>query len=162
MADVLPSPLWDFALKLYQRPHIEVQCLQLQDEHQVRVPILLFICWLDLSGKEVGSVPLAETLAATATWHEQVVAPLRAARRWVKLQAPLNASQAECRERIKEAELTAERWEIEQLAERSQSWPVGLSAPQLPRLRDYLAACDVPAPLVERTLLLLQDALQAF
>ncbi|BFM22432.1 TIGR02444 family protein [Gilvimarinus japonicus] len=159
MTDILPGPLWDFALELYQQPDIEVQCLQLQDEYGVRIPILLFLCWLDISGKRVEPSTLANVLKETAEWYEQVVVPLRGARRWIKSQAPLDESQSQCRGQIKAAELAAERWEIQQLAELSKGWPVERAAPLLPRVQNYLAAREVPPSVLQRTLVLLQGAL---
>ncbi|WP_052480819.1 TIGR02444 family protein [Gilvimarinus agarilyticus] len=159
MTEILPGPLWDFALELYQQPDIEVQSLQLQDEYGVRIPVLLFICWLDISGKRAGPEALETVLKKTAAWYQQVVVPLREARRWIKSQAPLDESQSHCRGQIKAAELAAERWEIQQLAELSKGWPIERAAPQLPRVQSYLAACAVPPPVVERTLALVQGAL---
>ncbi|WP_339899688.1 TIGR02444 family protein [uncultured Gilvimarinus sp.] len=159
MTEILPGPLWDFALELYQQPDIEVQCLQLQDEYSVRIPMLLFVCWLDISGKEASPEVLKGVLKETAEWYEQVVVPLREARRWIKSQAPLDESQRQCRGQIKAAELAAERWEIQQLAELSKHWPAERAAPLLPRVENYLAACEVPPPVVQRTLVLLQGAL---
>lgn len=159
MTDILPGPLWDFALELYRQPDIEVQSLQLQDEYHVRIPILLFICWLDISGKSAEPETLAKVLRSTAEWHEHVVMPLRGARRWMKSQGLLDESQDQCRGQIKAVELAAERWEIQQLAELTSQWPAQRSAPLLPRVRDYLAACQVPPPVLERTLVLLRGAL---
>lgn len=159
MTEILPGPLWDFALELYQQPDIEVQCLQLQDEYGVRIPVVLFICWLDISGKGADPEALKSVLKETAAWYEQVVVPLRGARRWIKSQAPLDESQSQCRGQIKAAELAAERWEIQQLAELSKDWPAGRVEPTLPRVQSYLATCQVPPPVVERTLVLLQGAL---
>src|SRR5690554_1184352 len=155
----LACSLWEFSVNLYCQPGIEALCLQLQDEQQVPITLLLFICWLDCNGKTAAPEALTKLLGSTTAWHQQVVQPLRAARRWIKLQAPLDELQTECREQIKTAELAAERWELQRLEQQTSGWRQGAPAPQLPRLRDYLATSQVAPPLVARALALLQGAL---
>lgn len=152
------ASLWDFAVNLYQQPEVEAQCLQLQDDYGVRVTLLLFIVWLDISGKIAAPGAITKALTETDPWHQQVVIPLRNARRWIKQQTPRAQTPQQCREDIKAAELAAERWELTQLAERAKHWSTAATAPQLPRVRDYLAQCQVTAPVVARTLAILQGA----
>lgn len=106
-----PSPaaaaLWAFATRVYAGPGVAAACLQLQDEAGADVCLLLGALWSAVEGP--GLLQGAELDAldrAAAPWRENVVQPLRQARRWLKAEGfaadPL-------REAIKAGELQAER-----------------------------------------------------
>jgi len=39
------TPLWEYACALYEKQGVQQACLQLQDDHRVNVPLILFFCW---------------------------------------------------------------------------------------------------------------------
>ncbi|MFC7333345.1 TIGR02444 family protein [Rhodocista pekingensis] len=107
-----PSPdLWRFSLAVYARPDVAPLCLALQDGHGADVNLLLWAAWLALvHGHTLTPGDLAAAEAAVAPWREGVVRPLRAVRRTLKApEPPLPAGAGALRERIKAAELEAER-----------------------------------------------------
>ena len=110
--------LWDWALEAYRRPGVEAACLRLQDEAGQCVPYLLWAVWAD---------PTPEALRAGAAiarpWQDQVVAPLRAARRAAKpaFDGVNDAGRETLRAAVKAAELEAERLLLEALDAIAQS-----------------------------------------
>ncbi|WP_036270946.1 TIGR02444 family protein [Methylobacterium sp. WSM2598] len=110
------EPLWTFALALYGRPGAAPACLALQDEAGADVPLVLHLLWCAATGRTLDAAAIAATDAALAPWRDAVVAPLRRVRRAMK--APLlPAPGAEAlRERVKAAEIEAERLALRALA----------------------------------------------
>jgi len=112
------SSLWNFALAVYDRPGIAALCLELQDEHGFDVTMLLSCLW---HGQQYGIMDealLDLMLEFSRPWQEQVVAPLRQTRRWLKQQRPAAAGDESVdilREQIKACELAAERQQLERL-----------------------------------------------
>lgn len=110
----LDNPAWRFALALYGKPGVAEECLRLQDETGLDVSFALVCLWL---GLEQGTVLDEGALAAMATpaaeWCGLAVRPLRGVRRGLKA-SPLLGEEAVAglRERVKAAELDAERIEI--------------------------------------------------
>lgn len=105
---------WAFSLDFYGRPGVAPVCLALQDRHAVDVNLVLFACWIGLSGRgrlDAGDLARAEALAEP--WRRSVIEPLRAARRALKGEgdaaAPLYAA-------AKAVELEAERGAQRRLA----------------------------------------------
>jgi uncharacterized protein (TIGR02444 family) len=83
--DFPSHPFWDFALDVYRRPGVSDACLELQENQQVDVNLLLFVCWIGASGRGRLSVDEIGLCIATARpWHDAVVRPLRAVRRALK------------------------------------------------------------------------------
>ncbi|MEH6639759.1 MAG: DUF2390 domain-containing protein [Porticoccaceae bacterium] len=96
------NPFWQYSLALYQRPGVANFCLNLQDglhptadrsainpqaqsadpenEH-ANVNVLLFCCWVGRQGVELTQSDMPNLEASIATWHQDQVLPLRAARR---------------------------------------------------------------------------------
>ncbi|HVO16110.1 MAG TPA: TIGR02444 family protein [Alphaproteobacteria bacterium] len=109
-------PFWDFSLRVYGQPGVAPACLELQDRHGLDVNLLLLCCWLGHCQKAPPTrgdvVRLAQTVTA---WHNDVVRPLRHARRRLKAPGPTIAPPlAEAlREQVKRIELDAEH--VEQL-----------------------------------------------
>ena len=112
--DAEAAAFWDFALGLYARPGVEVDCLTLQDRDGVNVNLALLAVWLALRGRAVTVDAGARAAARVASWNGAVVVPLRRARRRIKTGTgglpPVDAAEATAlRQALLELELRAER-----------------------------------------------------
>lgn len=127
MTDVpgnLAAESWAFALKLYAEPGMREACLHLQDHGDVDVMLLLVAVFaaarkhMRLSSEDVKAMD-----DASRPWRVQVVHPLRALRRTLVSGPPPAPSEAteKLRSQIKAAELDAERFENDLLADWLQS-----------------------------------------
>ncbi|HUY04240.1 MAG TPA: TIGR02444 family protein [Rhodocyclaceae bacterium] len=76
-------PFWTFSLALYARAGVEPACLALQ-ESGADVNLLLLCCWLGANGRQLDSSALERLRQAASPWQEEVLSPLRRARRAVK------------------------------------------------------------------------------
>jgi uncharacterized protein (TIGR02444 family) len=104
-----PAP-WGFALHVHAAPGVERFCLELQDGLQADVNLLLCAAWCGATGRGLlDDADLARLDMATAPLRDEVVARLRAARRWLKPAAATSPRLASLRERIKAVELGSER-----------------------------------------------------
>lgn len=108
------SPFWRFSLALYGRAEVQEACLTLQDMHGLDVNLLLYACFAGARGHALTRQEMEILTGAVEAWHLEVVRPLRASRRWMKRQ-DLDAAGHSLRDRIKAAELEAERLEQETL-----------------------------------------------
>lgn len=108
------DPLWDWAVRLYGRPGVAEACLALQDEAGADVPLALWALWRHAHGRPPDAACLAAAESAVGLWREEVVKPLRTLRRRLKNGPPPapDAESAGLRERVKAAELEAERIEL--------------------------------------------------
>lgn len=113
--------LWDFALSLYAMPGVEAACLTLQDENDVDVCELLFHCWLYSCGLEVIPAKVMTIRRERCQWQQHVTEVLRGLRRDLKVLAAASDSVATLRQTIKQAELMAERENLQ----RWQEWILG-------------------------------------
>jgi len=112
---------WDFSLRIYARENVPAACLRLQDEFNVDVNLLLYGCWLGVSGKDLDGNTLRRALEFSSVWNTEVVHPLRRIRRWMKDE---NCGGGEIdrvarlalRERVKATELAAEHLQQSTLA----------------------------------------------
>jgi len=105
------TSLWDYANALYAKPGVAEACLALQDRRNADVNVLLYCCWHATTGRgRLVDEDLHALLHAVRDWRSEVVEPLRAVRRHMKPD-PRPDAQA-LRERIKAAELEAERIEL--------------------------------------------------
>ncbi len=146
------NPFWDFSLAVYGREGVAAACLALQDRRHADVNVLLFCCWVAASGRGVLDAAGIETaLALVRPWQDEVVAPLRSARKRLKharVSAPGTTLEA-LRRRVADAELDAEH--VEQLmlaATRSRGAGADVSAAGGPadaaaNLRSYFDAMGV-------------------
>ncbi|QFT86604.1 hypothetical protein FIU88_16795 [Halomonas sp. THAF12] len=114
-ARLAADPLWDFALALYARPGAEAACLHLQDDAGLEVIELLWRLWLFHHGLAAGPMP-----DSVARWQAEVTAPLRRLRRSLKAEAAERESVAALRQRLKAAELDAEREALARLEAHSR------------------------------------------
>jgi uncharacterized protein (TIGR02444 family) len=105
--------IWDWTLEAYSRPGVPEAALVLQDEHGQNTSFLLWAVWA--GGPEPRTLVRAAEL--TRNWEDQVLGPLRSARRNLKAEAPgVDAVAREgLRSDVKAAELRAERLLLESL-----------------------------------------------
>lgn len=96
---------WQFSCDLYARQGVEEALLALQDEDGLDVPILLFCIYAAARGVALSDGLQAEMTVIGKAWGEEVIAPLRAARRGLKRVAPESALRTE----VKRLELDAEQ-----------------------------------------------------
>ena len=76
---------WSFSLGFYGRAGVSAACIDLQDRYGHDVNILLFACWVGLSGRgRLTPGDLARAEAAVGPWRRAVTEPVRAARRALK------------------------------------------------------------------------------
>ncbi len=135
------SPFWTFSLRLYGRPGAPAACLELQDRAGADVNVLLFCLFAAASGRRVSQADAIQAMARVAEWKGEVVAPLRAARRFLKRPpAPFVGGAVEdLRTRVKAIELEAERIQQEALYE---AFPMtAFGAPAADAARDNIDAC---------------------
>jgi uncharacterized protein (TIGR02444 family) len=132
-------PFWDFSLRVYGQPGAAPACLALQDRHGLDVNLLLLCCWLGHCQRAKPSrAEIARLADAVSAWHNDVVRPLRQARRRLKAPGPAIApALAEAlRQEVKRLELDAEH--IEQLALAARL--PGAEPPAAPRAENAAAA----------------------
>ena len=124
------SPFWRFSLGFYREPAVADACIRLQDEAGVDVNILFYLLWHAALERRLTGAEVAEIEQRIAPWRDQVVAPLRAIRRAIKVPPPVIApGTAEAyRTKVKGLELEAERLQQEALYDLAQSSRFGESA----------------------------------
>jgi uncharacterized protein (TIGR02444 family) len=124
---------WRFSLDFCGRPGVAAACLDLQDGHGRDVNLVLFACWVGLSGRgRLAPAALATADAALEPWRRKIVAPLRVLRRRVKATADAAALYAA----LKAAELEAERVTQDRLDVLA---PAAAEPPRQTRIADALA-----------------------
>ncbi|HXF87537.1 MAG TPA: TIGR02444 family protein [Xanthobacteraceae bacterium] len=111
------SPFWQFSIKFYAVPGVAPACIRLQDEAGVDVNVLFFLLWNASQGRSLSEAEVQQADHAVAPWRSITVIPLREIRRTLKTaQSIVDRDAAESfRNRIKQAELEAERLEQEAL-----------------------------------------------
>lgn len=120
MSSPLPTEisLWDFSLYHYVRPGVSDCCLLLQDEHGANVNLIFWALWLGHRDKHLDAQLLTQARAAINEWDCNYVLPLRQLRRRMKMEFGAGDKSIEAvRERIKQAELLAEKY-MQELLER--------------------------------------------
>lgn len=109
MPETADNPFWDYSLSIYRREGVAEACLALQDRHGLDVNLLLYCLWAGSRGHRLEAGEIGALSAAVGPWHEAVVKPLRAVRRWLKDQRSAPKIPAEAlRQSIKARELQAE------------------------------------------------------
>lgn len=103
------NPFWDFSLDVYGRAGVAAACLAMQDRRGADVNLLLFCLWAGSCGHAVTAAELTRLMAVTRPWQQDVIAPLRAVRRHLKV---AETAAGQLRDNVKSAELAAE--EVEQ------------------------------------------------
>lgn len=79
------SPFWAFSLEIYGRPGVEDACLDLQRRLDLDVNLLLLCCWLATHGVHLDEAAARRVAGAVEGWRIEVVRPLRAVRRRLKV-----------------------------------------------------------------------------
>lgn len=113
-------PAWVYALAHYGKPGVAEALLRRQDEEGLDVVLHLFTLWLrEERGVTLDEVALREADVLIRPWRDEVVQPLRALRRAMKGMPAPGAEQTreQVRQRVKEAELSAERALLDMLCE---------------------------------------------
>lgn len=106
--------LWDWAGQAYARPGVQSACLALQDDHGQCVSFLLWALWLRDQGRAPTRQGLARAAGLARPWEDQVLKPLRVARRALKTLGPA-AGPAGLYTQAQALELDTERGLIETL-----------------------------------------------
>ncbi|HET8790247.1 MAG TPA: TIGR02444 family protein [Modicisalibacter sp.] len=109
-----PDALWRYACTYYADPDIATACLDLQERAGADVCELLWLGWLD----HLGLTPdanVADVLVPVREHQARQTYRLRAKRRALKPLARTGSPLAEWRERLKRAELRAEREALDRL-----------------------------------------------
>ena len=114
----MSSKFWGFSLAVYGAEAVEPECLALQDRFGVDINLLLLCAFLGaVRGITLTADDVAAARAEVASWHDDIVRSLRAARRRLKTvtlpDARIAEAAAQLRTRVKAAELESEY--IEQL-----------------------------------------------
>ncbi|HXZ02488.1 MAG TPA: TIGR02444 family protein [Stellaceae bacterium] len=108
MAEIA-EPFWTFALAFYRRPGVSSACIALQDRHGCDVNLMLYACWVGLSGRgRLAGADLHRAEAVAAPWRGGVIEKLRAARRAIG-EEERRGAMLELYEAAKAVELAAER-----------------------------------------------------
>ena len=125
------SPFWQFSIKFYAVPGVAPACITLQDEAGVDVNLLFFLLWNATLGRALSKTEVEELDRMISVWRNTAVIPLREIRRALKTPpALLTPDVAETfRNRIKAAELEAERLQQEAMYALAQSGRFRISAP---------------------------------
>ncbi len=109
-----PGTFWAWAAAVYAQPGVADSLIAAQDNAGLNVNIVLWTCWTATRFDNAPDAAIRRAVEAVAEWHQQVTAPLRAARRGAKPfeSDPDFAGAGDIRKTIKGAELKAERIEI--------------------------------------------------
>lgn len=100
----LNNPFWQFSLEQWQKPTLQAQLLNLQNEQDFRINLLLLAMWLSFEQHDIRS-HLTTFVEASRDWHEQIVAPLRTTRQ------SLPAAARDLKKQLQTCELQAEQIE---------------------------------------------------
>ncbi|NNU69179.1 TIGR02444 family protein [Rhizobium sp. WYCCWR 11152] len=108
--------VFDVMVRLYGEPGIASWCLEAQTRHAVDVPSLLFFALADSDGHGADDGDMKRLLERAGEWRSLVVLPLRHLRLTLR-QGRRNVAEIEFYEKIKAAELDAERLQVRRLAD---------------------------------------------
>ena len=101
---VLDNPFWQFSLEQWQKPALQAQLLNLQNQQDYRINLLLLAMWLGFEQRDIRP-HLHTFVEASSAWHEQVVAPIR------KTRQSLPAATRDLKQQLQACELQAEQIE---------------------------------------------------
>ncbi len=108
--------VFDVMVRLYGEPGIASWCLEAQTRHAVDVPSLLFFALADSEGHGADDCDMQRLLERAGEWRSLFVLPLRHLRLTLR-QGRRNTAEIEFYEKIKAAELEAERLQVRRLAD---------------------------------------------
>ena len=136
---------WAFAVAAWARPGVEAICLDLQNVHG-QLPALLLWRWRTLvEDRDLAPEVLAKAVQTARDWENEVLAPLRTARRSLRVSRAVSAL-ATVRQRALETELEAERALLGAL-EALEKPGRPTAAPRLASMVALAEAWRPPAPL---------------
>ena len=113
---LLDNDFWQFSLSLWQNKKAQAVLLRLQNEHALRVNLLLFSMWLALEKKDI-NLYILTALKRTESWHQEVVMPLRSVRQTLPSHTPIPSLKPQ----VQASELLAEQIEQSLLYQCSRS-----------------------------------------
>jgi uncharacterized protein (TIGR02444 family) len=112
---------WQWMGEQYAQPGRAAALLAAQDREGLDVVLALFADYCGLQGSALSAAELAQADALVRGWREEVVAPLRGLRRAMKEKPAPGAGGMEAaeavRQQVQQAELAAERAELDALCE---------------------------------------------
>ncbi|OSQ45703.1 TIGR02444 family protein [Thalassospira alkalitolerans] len=111
--------VWTFTVEMYGRDGVASLCLELQESCGLDVNMLLFMFCLGQNGLAPYSISALEN--AVRNWREQVIVPLRSARRFLRNVDRDDAQKL--RGKVKNDELSAERIEQKLLCDAVETIP---------------------------------------
>ncbi|GER00721.1 hypothetical protein JCM17845_13440 [Iodidimonas gelatinilytica] len=110
MTDKDAEAFWEFSLSLYGKDGVAPACLALQDKQGADVNILLYLCYLVVTGHRLlDRSDMAVLMEKTDEIRSTVLAPMRALRRRLKTMAASNPMLEPVYRTAKDAELAAEK-----------------------------------------------------
>jgi len=148
-----------FAIRVYSAAGIAEACLELQDNAGVDVPLLLFCGWYAVYGGTMPHDVFLSVRQSAQELSEQVIRPLRSARRWMKNRRDDEAWNG-LRDSIKQAELNAELLLLDQLQQQFTPEKIVENDISVQRVLNSLKLC-LPENQSERHLQLLQQVAEA-
>ena len=116
-AAIDPDTAWNGIVALYAEPALQQSLLRRQDEEGLDVVLHLFARWAAAQGHALDEAALAQAEALVAPWRAEVIAPLRTLRRSMKTMGGGTALREAVRDKVKVAELAAERAQVQMLCE---------------------------------------------
>ena len=112
-----PDTAWNGIVALYADPALQHALLRRQDEEGLDVVLHLFARWSAAQGHALDAAALAQAEALVAPWRAEVIAPLRTLRRSMKTMSAGTPVCEAVRDKVKAAELAAERAQVQMLCE---------------------------------------------
>jgi uncharacterized protein (TIGR02444 family) len=138
------TPFWRYSLKFYGQSGVSDACIALQDGCGIDVNLLLYLFWLASEGRLVTADDVKMLDDKVRSWRELTIIPIRDVRR--KLKGAVTfidpAKQEALRDKVKVAELEAERLQQEGLYAVTQSGPLGKAAEPAAAARGNVAAYE--------------------
>jgi uncharacterized protein (TIGR02444 family) len=143
-------PFWEFSLQLYARHGVAEASLALQDRFDADVNMLFFVLWAAESRRILNVADISELIALVQPWRDEVVRPLRVARRFLKTTTWKTSETDSLRKRIQEQELDAERLQQLVLETRLDQFAVcavaGYDDCAAQNLKNYAASINAEFP----------------
>jgi uncharacterized protein (TIGR02444 family) len=112
-----PDAAWNGIAALYADPVLAQLLLRRQDEEGLDVVLHLFARWAAAQGHPLDAAAQARAEALVAPWRAEVIAPLRTLRRSMKAIGAGPTLREAVRDKVKAAELAAERAQVQMLCE---------------------------------------------
>ena len=143
-------PFWEFSLQLYARHGVAEASLALHDRFDADVNMLFFVLWAAESRRILNVADISELIALVQPWRDEVVRPLRVARRFLKTTTWKTSETDSLRKRIQEQELDAERLQQLVLETRLDQFAVcavaGYDDCAAQNLKNYAASINAEFP----------------